>query len=168
VWIKIGVQQGSDQEWFSKITKMIKTQVTHLVSVLESKKMIDWYYFLIHHKEGDSLNNYFDLVFSLEEGVESIDFLNSLPSYCLDPKHLDRPWGESISGIDKTLLKNDEIEEAWKIIGKQSEWIVDMIGIHKDAEIPIQQFVQFMHFYTNAMGLGHKSKLTVPPLVFSF
>ena len=168
MWIKIGVQQGSDQEWFAKITNMIRTQVTDVVSVLENKKMIDWYYFLIHPKEGDGLNSYFDLVFSLGEGVESRDFLNLLPSYCIDPKHLDRSWGESISGIEKTLLKNDEIEEAWRIIGKQSEWIIDMIGIHKVVEIPIQQFVQFMHFYTNAMGLGHKSKLTVPPLVFSF
>jgi hypothetical protein len=167
VWIKIGVPQGSYQDWFTKITNTIKSQVSSVVSVLETKKMIDWYCFLIHPKEGDNLNAHFHLVFSLGEAVESRDFLDSLPTYCLDPKHLDHGYGESISGIEKTLLKNDEIEEAWRIIGKQSEWIIDMVTIHK-GEIPIQQFVQFMHFYTNVMGLGHKSKLTVPPLVFSF
>ncbi len=164
VWIKIGVPQGSYQDWFTRITNLIKSEVIDVVSVLEAKKMIDWYYFLIHPKEGDNLNAYFHLVFSLGEGVESKDFLSSLPNYCLDPKHLDRGYGESISGIDKTLLVNDEIEEAWRIIGKQSEWIVDMLSIHKDGEITIQQFMQFMHYYMNAMGLGHQSILMLSPI----
>lgn len=168
VWIKIGVLQGSYEDLFKRITNTIKLQVAEVVSVLETKKMIDWYYFLIHPKEGDNLNAYFHLVFSLGEDIESKAFLGLLPSYCLDPKHLDRGYGESICGIEKTLLNNEEIEEAWGIIGKQSEWIIDLVRIYKDGKITIQQFVQFMHFYTNAMGLGHRSKLTVSPLVFSF
>jgi hypothetical protein len=163
VWIKIGVPQGSYEDWFKQVTDTIKSQVAGVVSVLETKKMIDWYYFLIHHKEGNNLNLYFHLIFSLGEDIESEDFLGSLPSYCLDPKHLDRGYGESISGIEKALLKDNKIEEAWRIIGKQSEWIIDLIRIYKDGKMTIQQFVHFMHFYTNAMGLGHQSKLSIPP-----
>jgi hypothetical protein len=135
-----------------------------VISILEKGKVMDWYYFLIHGRENDS-NCYFHIVFSLREGVESKDFLNSLPSYCLDLKHLERGYGESISGIEKTLLKDDEIEEAWRIIGRQSEWIIDVVNIHKDREIPTQQFMQFMHFYMNAIGLGHTAKLTIPPFL---
>jgi len=65
---------------------MIKSQITAVVSVLETRRLIDWYYFLIHNKEDDKVNLYIHLVFSLREGVEPRDFLDLLPSYCLDPK----------------------------------------------------------------------------------
>ena len=98
----------------------------------------------------------------------SMDFLEALPSYCLDPKPIERREVESINGIMKPLLRNEEIEEAWRIIGEQSEWIIRMVKIHEDGEIPIKQFIQFMHFYMNVMGLGHLSRLVLSPMVFSF
>lgn len=166
--IKIGVAQGSYEDWFNRIVSVIGSQIAEVVSILEKKRMINWYYFLIHNKEDDNANHYFHLVFSLTSGAQSKDFLSSLPSYCLDPKHLNRGYGESICGIDKELLKNDEIEEAWRIIGKQSEWIIDLVGIYREGKMTIPQFVQFMHFYTNGMGLGHHARLDVPPLMYSF
>ena len=61
---------------------------------------------------------------------------------------------ESIAGIDKSLLKNEEIEEAWRMIGKQSEWFLEMLNIHKeDVDIPPQQIAQFLHFYVNMTQL---------------
>jgi hypothetical protein len=160
-WIKIGIPQGY-QELFNRAVSIIRSQVSETVSVLETREMIDWYQFLIHGKENDG-NLYFHIRFSLRNGTDSKDFLDSLPSYCLDPKHIERRDVESISGILKTLLKNDEIEEAWRIIGEQSEWIIHMVSIHKDGGIPIQQFIQFMHFYTNMIGLGHQSILQLSP-----
>jgi hypothetical protein len=158
---------AKQQEWFNKIVDTIRSHVSEAISALETSKKIDWYYFLIHQREND-INSYFHIIFSLKEGVESRDFLGSLPSYCLHPKQLGHGYGESISGIEKSLLKNEEIEEAWKIIGEQSEWIIRMVKIHKDGEIPIKQFIQFMHFYMNVMGLGHLSRLVLSPMVFSF
>ena len=69
---------------------------------------------------------------------------------------------ENIAGINKSLLKNEEIEEAWRIIGEQSEWIINLVNIHKEdiGWVPITQFVQFMHFFMNMMGLGHRAALT--------
>ena len=162
VWIKIGIPQSSYQDLFNSVVNIIRSQVTEAVSILETRNMIDWYYFLIHNKEDDNVNLYFHLVFSLREGVESRDFLGLLPSYCLDPKQIGRGYGESISGIEKMLLKNNEVEEAWRIIGEQSEWTIHMVNIHKDGKLTIPQFIQFMHFYMNTMSLGHLSRLQLP------
>ncbi|MGD0071662.1 MAG: hypothetical protein ABSB71_08915 [Candidatus Bathyarchaeia archaeon] len=168
VWIKILPQDTIDGDFRGSVST-IKSQITEVVSVLETKKMIDWYYFLIHGKDNDPNNLYFDVIFSVKEGIESEEFVKVLPSYCLEPKHLDRGFGESIAGIKKELLNNEEIEEAWRIIGEQSEWIIHMVNIHKDGELTIQQFIQFMHFYMNTMGLGHLSRLQLPqPYAFQF
>ncbi len=167
VWIKILPQDTIDSDFiaddFRCAVSTIKSQVTEVVSILETKKMIDWYYFLNHQKDTDPKNLYFDVVFSVKEGIESDEFVKALPSYCLEPKHLDRGFGESIAGIEKKSLNNEEIEEAWRIIGEQSEWIIHMVSVHKDGELTIQQFIQFMHFYTNTMSLGNLSRLQLPP-----
>ncbi|MCJ7634669.1 hypothetical protein MUP77_20050 [Candidatus Bathyarchaeota archaeon] len=163
IWIKIGLPQQTVEAMFSNVASMIRSQVTEVVSILETKKMIDWYYFLIHGKDNDPSNFYFDVIFSVREGVASEDFVKALPDYCLDPKHLEHEFGESISGIKKELLKNGKIDEAWRIIGEQSEWIIHMVNVHKDGELTIPQFIQFMHFYMNTMGLGHLSRLQLPP-----
>jgi len=165
-WIEAGSPQGR-QELFNRGVSIIRSQVSETVAILEKRKIIDWYQFLIHSKENDG-KLYFHVRFSLRNGIDSKKFLDSLPTYCLYPKHLERREVESISGITTPLLKNDEIEEAWRIIGEQSEWIIHMVSIHKDVEIPIQQFVQFMHFYMNMMGLGHLSRLALSPRYFSF
>jgi hypothetical protein len=94
--------------------------------------------------------------------------LKTLPDYCIDPKTLTRNDVDSISGIAKPLLKNEEIEEAWRIIGEQSEWVIHLVDSHKDPRIPIPHFVQFMHYYMNMLGIGHNSKLALPPTVYSF
>lgn len=158
VWIKIDIQQ----DLFNSAINTIRTRVTEAVSILEAK--IDWYYFLIHGRPND-VNLYFHCVFSLRESVNSEEFTSSLPDYCLYPEHLERSYGESISGINKEFLKNEEIEEAWRIIGKQSEWIIDLVRIHKDGQLPIQQFTQFMHYYMNMMGLGNQSILFLSPIL---
>lgn len=162
VWIKIGPPRET-QTLFSNIVHLIKSKVSEVTRILETKKMIDWYYFLIHGRENDP-NFYFDVVFSLKGGVKSEDFLSSLPSYCLYPEHLERGFGASISGITKAQLKNNEIEEAWRIIGEQSEWVINMLASHKDGEITMQQYIQFMHYFMNMIGLGNHSIFQVPPM----
>lgn len=161
VWIKIG-QPQNDQMLFSIAASIIKSQISEAVTILEGQEMIDWYYFLIHGKNDDPNNAYFDVVFSVREDKKFEDFVKALPIYCLNPEQLAKGFGDSISGLTKSQLKNDEIEEAWKIIGEQSEWVIRMLASHKDGDISIQQYVQFMHFYMNMMGLGHHSTFQIP------
>jgi len=164
VWIKIGIPQSSYQDLSNSAVNTIRTQVAEVVSILETRNVIDWYYFLIHGREND-VNLYFHCVFSLKDNVKSEEFTSLLPSYCLYPEHLGRGYGEAIAGINKGFLKDGEIEEAWRIIGKQSEWIIDLVRSHKDGPLPVQQFIQFMHYYMNMMGLGNQSILFLSPIL---
>jgi len=125
-----------------------------------NEETINWYHFLIHDYPRDPANWYFHIRFSVIGDIEKLDDLN-LPKYCVSPEEI-RPL-RNIAGINKALLRNEEIEEAWKIIGEQSEWIVNLINIHKEdiGWIPIDQFVQFMHFFMNMMGLGHPAKISM-------
>lgn len=103
----------------------------------------------------DDRNAYFHLRFGLKEGVDFEDLNNSLPDNCLNikGKKVRQIKPSEIAGIEKSLLKNGEIEEAWRIIGEQSEWLMNMLSIYKEeVEVPIGQFEQFMHFYFNMTG----------------
>ena len=140
------------------VFNMIRFKIYPMISQLKSKGIINWYHFLIHNRESgvpstkDDNNVYFHIRFSLKEDVaikRKKDANNFLPDNC--EKHMTRQYkGVKISGIDKSLLKNEQIEEAWRIIGEQSEWLIEMLNIHKeDVDIPYLQVEQFLHFYFN-------------------
>jgi hypothetical protein len=160
IWITIDNPKG--QILFNNALDTLKSQVSEVISILKKKKLITWYQFLIHGRKNDS-NLYFHIRFSLRKGVTSKAFLDNLPKYCLYPEQIKRENVESINGVFKQLLNNEEIEQAWRIIGEQSEWIINLISIHKDGNIPIQHFVQFMHYYLNMMGLGNQAVLLLSP-----
>jgi len=74
----------------------------------------------------------------------------SFLEYCVMTRKIEREEVESISGITKSLLKNDEIEEAWRMIGEQSEWLLHLLSIYKeDDEIPADQVWQFLRYLAN-------------------
>jgi len=140
---------------------IIRFKIYPMISGLKDNGMINWYCFLIHDRKSgvptseDDNNPYFHIRFVLEKDVESDEFLLSLPNYCVMTRKIGGNQVESISGIDKSLLKNEEIEEAWRIIGEQSEWLLNMLNIYKqDVEIPLQQIGQFLHFYSNMTQLA--------------
>jgi len=142
----------------------IRSKIYPMVSDLENRRIIDWYHFLFHPYPQDPNNGYFHVRFSVLDDVKKGDDMK-LPSYCVSTEKID-PITD-IGGIDKTLIRNEEIEEAWRLVGKQSEWVIDLVRVHK-GEIPIDQFLQFMHFFMNIMSLGHRSKLTNGGRVLSF
>jgi hypothetical protein len=120
------------------------------------------------HGEGNSV--YFDVVVSLKNSVSEEALKNSLQtlSCCSTPEKLPHGFGESIGDITTTQLRNDDVLEAWKLIGEQSEWVMKMVNAHKDSALTVGQFKQFMHFFTNAIGLGFTSFMTVDGEVYDF
>jgi len=160
-WIKIGPGNSLTSDMFQE---SIRNKIYPMVSDLENRKVINWYHFLFHPYPQDPNNGYFHLRFSVSENIKEVDDIE-LPPYCVSTKKIDPI--RDIGGINKTLIRNEEIEEAWRLIGKQSEWVIDLVRVHKE-EIPIAQFVQFMHFFMNMMSLGHRSKLTNGSTVWSF
>jgi len=156
-WISIGPKSSLTHK---KIQDAIRNKIHPMVSSLMTEGTINWYHFLFHPYLRDPNNAYFHIRFSVVGDIEKADDLN-LPRYCVAPERLNPI--RTIAGINEALLKDEEIEEAWRIIGEQSEWIINLINIHKEniGWIPIDQFVQFLHYFTNMLGLGHLSKISM-------
>ena len=136
---------------------IIRNKIFPLISRLENEEIINWYCFLIHDRKSgvptseNDENPYFHIRFALKKDIEPKELL---PNYCVLTRKIEVSWVEAITGIDKALLKNGEIEEAWRIIGEQSEWIFRMLNIFKeDINIPLRNVGQFLHFYANITQL---------------
>ena len=143
----------------SLLYNYIRSKIYPIISCLKEYGMINWYCFLIHDRNSgvptseDDNNPYFHIRFALTKDVDPDEFRKSLPNYCVMTRKISRESVESITGIDNSILENG-IEEAWKIIGEQSKWFLEMLNIHKeDVEIPSQQIAQFLHFYANMSQL---------------
>lgn len=149
-WIKVGLKNDLTY-------KLLQDVIRHKVyglSQLEKTGKINWYYFLYHNKPDDPTNGYFDVVFT----TTSEEPTKFLPEYCVDTKKIS-PITE-IDGINSSILKDTNIVEAWRLIGEQSQFIIDLVRAHdENSEIPPKQIAQFMHYFMNALGLGHKSIL---------
>jgi len=134
---------------------MIRSKVGPLVSRLRDERIIEWYHFLVHDRRSgvptskDDASLYFHIRFEFG----GTDPSKVLPDYCVMTRKTGRI--ESINGIDKSLLKEERIEEAWRVIGEQSEWVMNMLDIHKEhVDIPLKQIRQFLHYYFNMLQLG--------------
>lgn len=160
-WIKIGPKKGLTSK---NIQDAIRYGVGSIFPRLLEEGKIIWYHFLMHPFRKDPSNVYFHIRYSPTEIFADDD----LPDYCVLTRKISPR--RRIQCIDKSLLKNEEIEEAWRIIGQQSEWIINLIKIHKEENevIPIEQIIQFMHYYFNMLGLGHIGKITIGDIVLSF
>ena len=139
---------------------MIRSQIYPMISRLRDRGIVNWYCFLIHDRHSgvptseDDDNPYFHIRVALKKSASPDEFLNSLPNYCVMTRKIRRNRVESIVGINKSVIKNEEIEEAWRIIGEQSDWLLEMLNIHKDnIDILPQQIAQFLHFYANMTQL---------------
>lgn len=151
---------------FERVMSMIRSKVSPLISDLEQKKIISWHCFLRHDRESgvptseDDDNQYLHIRVSLKEGIKTEDFLKSLPDYCVMTGKINRRQVEQISigqGIffDTSPLKNEEIEEIWRIIGEQSEWLVNLLKNYKESvNIPLEHMGQFLHYFSNMTCLA--------------
>lgn len=119
------------------------------------QKGTKWYCFLFHQSQvqGDP-KLYWHIRFEPKEGIDDKEKVNALlPDYCDKAKTELNEKVESIrtiNGIDESLIKDGKIEEAWRILGEQSEWFLNMLEIHGEGiKIPSKQIGQFLHFFFN-------------------
>lgn len=156
-FIKIGLEVH-----YGSLCDMIRFQIHPVISDLRQKKIIDWYCFLIHNRESgvpttkDDNNAYWHIRFELKQDMNPKDFL---PKYCVMTRKVKLEWVADISitkteVMDKSLFKNGKIEEAWRIIGEQSEWLLNLLDIYKeDVKITPKQILPFLHYYANMTQL---------------
>jgi hypothetical protein len=170
-YVKLGMPQTvTNQLLFSTI----RSKLYPMLHTLKIEHTIKWYCFLLHpsRTKGDQ-NFYFHIRLEPKDEINNTEqVLNILPDYCEKEMTVlckDVENITSISGIDKSLLKNEEIEEAWRILGEQSEWLMNMVNIYKEEVIvPVSNITQFMHFFLNMLGLGGKSVLYAGGPIYQF
>lgn len=139
---------------------ILLSKVSPLISELQDKEIIKWYCFLLHDKKSgvpttdNDQNPYIHIRLELIKEIDVDKLDNFLPSYCIKTRKVDKKTLEKITGIDNSLLKDYQIQEAWQIIGETSVWILKMLNAHSsDKKITQQQVVQFLHYFGNALQI---------------
>lgn len=151
----IGIPVENNQFRRRELFNIARTKVQPVILLLTENKIINWYSFLIHDRHSgvptdeEDKSLYFHVRVSLRDEVDSKTFLTLLPNYCILTRKIEQGQ-KSISGINSSILINEDISEAWRIIGEQSELYLRLLAIHKnDVTIPPQQIAQFLHFLAN-------------------
>lgn len=133
---------------------ILRLKVRPMISDL-TQNGTEWYCFLFHPSRiQNDRKRYWHIRFEPREGIDDKDEVNAiLPDFCdktMTVRCKDVEDINHISGIDESLIKNNEIEEAWRILGEQSEWFLNMLEIHKEnVTISSRQIGQFLHFFFN-------------------
>jgi hypothetical protein len=138
---------------YSDLYDIVRFKIQPLITRLIKNRVINWYCFLIHGKDTgvpttqNDNNIYFHLRIALNSTDSKINEM--LPEYCVLTRKIEQGI-DDIAGIDKAIIKNEDIAEAWRIIGEQSEWFLHLLSVHKDdVPVPPQQIAQFLHYFAN-------------------
>jgi len=116
----------------------IRKRLAPMIGSLVNNRIIDWYCFLIHDKTSGVPTNsndedaYFHVRLGLGTDSTPSMLVTSLPECCTMTRPVQAAWMTNILGIDRTLLKNEDVTEAWRVIGEQSEWLLRMLDSHKE------------------------------------
>ena len=142
---------------------LIREKVAYTISILKAKGNVSWYCFWIHDKNSgvptstDDEYLYFHIRFPLKKHINPVDVL---PIYCVLTRKVDPKWAKAVSidnkgtKFDVSLLKDESIEEVWRLIGEQSEWLLNLLKAFKDnANIPVSHIKGFLNHYTDMTAL---------------
>jgi hypothetical protein len=142
----------------SAYLQQLRSQVLPEIRNLERTGAIRWYGFLIHRarhlggREPMDGRHFIHLRLEPASSLELDAFIRTLPSHFLNP--MVTPVS-SITGLDGSILAGADWAQAWKIHGECSSWILSLLEGHS-GNIPVKQIVQFLHFITNPLDLGHQ------------
>jgi hypothetical protein len=173
-FIRIGLPDAITPE---RVFNMIRVEVYRAICQVyptinqpEKEGIANWFSFLIHDRETGSIpvppddkNFYFHIRVSLSGNNQLEDLKKSLPEYCLmtrqkkpeDVNHIN--IDDRGTRFDTSLLKQEKIEEVWRIIGEQSEFFLKVFNSYKEnTTIPIREIWAFLHYFHNMVGLGVK------------
>ena len=142
---------------------LIRDKVAYTISMLKAKGGVGWYCFWIHDKNSgvptteDDEYLYFHIRFELKRHISPVDIL---PIYCVLTRQVEPKWVKSVaidgSGteFDVSLLRDESIEEVWRLIGEQSEWLLYLLDRFKDnTNIPVSHIKGFMNQFTDMTAL---------------
>lgn len=136
----------------------LRTDVLPHIRKLQTAGHIEWFSFLLHPanqvagRDPNDESPVFHLRLEPTSGLDINEFIHLLPAHFRDPHPVNLAH---ISGLDGSLLADDDWAQAWRVVGESAEWVLCLLEAHGD-KLPPQQAVQFLHYVTNALGLGHK------------
>jgi hypothetical protein len=150
-----GVEPGSPV-----VLQLLRKQVLPLIRWLEDRHGLDWYFFLVHDRasgvpttEKDK-NPYIHLRLVFKKPMRSLlELLHQrAPRFEMTMPVTD---GDKIAGIDEEILRGN-IHDARRLIGQQSEWVLDLLEAHeRDADplVLVKQVRQFGHYFSNMLQM---------------
>lgn len=150
----------------------LRSVVLPTIRRLQQDHALRWYCFLLHpmsqlsDAERTDQTPIIHLRLEIPAGCSQETFLRQLPPEIVAPHPVELP--ADISGVDTTLLRCPGAT-GWKLIGDCSEWVLCFVEAHseglsfRDARA-WNQAAQYLHFITNALGIGQHSILS--PFVF--
>ena len=142
---------------------LIRDKVGHTISVLKARGKVGWYCFWIHNRDSgvptspDDEYLYFHIRFELTKHISPVDVL---PVYCVMTRKVERKWVSKVSvdangaEFDVSLLKDDSVEEVWRLLGEQSEWLLNLLNSFKvNGNIPVSHIRGFLNQFTDMTAL---------------
>jgi hypothetical protein len=148
---------------------LIREKVAYTISILKARGNVGWYCFFIHDKNSgvptstDDEYLYFHIRFSLKKHINPVDVL---PIYCVLTRKVDPEWVRTVpidnkgAELNVSLFKDESIEEVWRIIGEQSEWLLNLLNSFKEnVIIPASYIERFLNYYTDMTALAMKRRL---------
>jgi hypothetical protein len=148
---------------------LIREKVGHTITMLKVKGDIGWYCFWIHDKNSgvptspDDEYLYFHIRFELKKHVSPVDIL---PIYCVMTRKVEPEWVKAVAvddqgtPFDVSLLRDASVEEVWRLIGEQSEWLLHLLDSFKDtATIPASHIRGFLNHFTDMTALPMRRTL---------
>jgi len=142
---------------------LMREKVAYAIDILKAKGGMSWYCFFIHDKNSgvptsaDDEYLYFHIMFELKKHVSPVDIL---PIYCVLTRKVEPEWVKAIpidnkgAEFDVSLFKDESIEEVCRLIGEQSEWLLNLLGAFKEnVSIPASYIERFLNYYTDMTAL---------------
>ncbi len=132
------------------VIKLLRDEVLPLVTRLE-KNGLSWYSFLTHNRDSgvpttaDDKNAYIHLRLDFAYSAKSPVSLELGPLWTMT-REVEQP--KEIAGISCDALL---IDQAWDLIGEQSQWLLFLIQSHQSDSIPqlVIHIRQYLHFFAN-------------------
>jgi len=153
---------------WQKYVELLASRVIPMIHGLQKDGIIKWFCFFCHPKaqvasQGieilpDDTPLYIHIRLEVIKDIElgGYLFLHYPDSDCRPPTK-DNSL-KTIHEIDISLLKNVQIEEAWKIIGDISGLVLNMIDAHsKPQSVMGQHFHLFLHYFCNSFGIINRN-----------
>jgi len=136
--------------------ELLRREVIPLVKELESEGIIDYFNFLIHdrakHFDGNPGDVGYHVVVGLTPGKTKEDLDKRLRPRFIESIKRGVEHYSGCSNIERNILKDEEMENAWYVLGLLSKWVLGIFDSYKDEiEIPSGQITQHLHFLFNIL-----------------